>query len=65
MKSWLFSSAVLALLLVFGCCGQKDAAAGAAAPGGDGRTRTEAPKHDAPDQARIDSLKNEKLKEKH
>ncbi|MBK9759203.1 MAG: hypothetical protein IPO90_04310 [Flavobacteriales bacterium] len=68
MRNWLFSSAVLGLLLVFGCCGHKDAATGATdnntPAGSDGKTRTEAPKHNAPDQDRIDSLKREKQKEK-
>lgn len=49
----------LALVFVLGCCGKKNAAAPAP-----GSTRTEAPKHNAPDQDRIDSLKQEKLKDK-
>jgi hypothetical protein len=65
MRSWLLISAI-SLLFIFGCCGQK----GQGDP--DGKTgsptdttgRREAPKHNAPDQERIDSLKQEKLKEK-
>jgi len=49
----------LALVFVLGCCGKKTTAA--PEPGG---TRTEAPPHNAPDQDRIDSLKQEKLKGK-
>lgn len=60
MRSWLSISA-LALLFVFGCCGQKGAKDGTT----DGnKDRTEAPKHNAPDQDRIDSLKKEKEKGK-
>lgn len=57
MKSWLLSSALAALFL-FGCCGQKSASDGTA------NDRREAPEHNAPDQDRIDSLKEEKQKEK-
>jgi hypothetical protein len=49
----------LALVFVLGCCGKKSTAA--PEPGG---TRTEAPQHNAPDQDRIDSLKQEKMKGK-
>ncbi len=54
------------MLLVFGCCGQKATgnAAGNAATPADTTGRHEAPKHNAPDQDRIDSLKQEKLKDK-
>lgn len=58
MKSWLLSSALAALFL-FGCCGQKPAS-----DGGTTDDRREAPEHNAPDQDRIDSLKEEKQKEK-
>ena len=65
MRSWLLSSGI-AMLLVFGCCGQKATgnAAGNAATPADTTGRHEAPKHNAPDQDRIDSLKQEKLKDK-
>ena len=66
MRNWLLSSAI-AMLFVFGCCGQKGtgdngSGSGAAA---DTTGRREAPKHNAPDQERIDSLKREKQKDKH
>jgi hypothetical protein len=48
----------LALLFVLGCCGTKNTTTGK-----DGK-RIEAPKHNAPDQDRIDSLKQEKMKGK-
>ncbi len=69
MRSWLSSSAIV-LLFVLGCCGQKPTA-------GEGSTsdpigtrsdttgRHEAPKHNAPDQEKIDSLKKEKEKDKY
>jgi hypothetical protein len=57
MRSWLLSSAIAALFL-FGCCGQKST-------GDSAGDRREAPEHNAPDQDRIDSLKQEKQKEKH
>lgn len=63
MRTWLFSSATLTLLLVFGCCAKKETATGSA-PTEDGKGRVEAPKHNAPEQDRIDSLKNEKQKTK-
>lgn len=67
MRSWLLSSTI-AVFLVFGCCGQKNTGSGethgGAAPA-DGATRREAPKHNAPDQDRIDSLKKEKEKGKY
>lgn len=65
MRSWLLSSAI-ALLFVFGCCGQKGSsnAAGNTGTSADTTGRREAPKHNAPDQERIDSLKQEKLKDK-
>jgi hypothetical protein len=50
---------VLALVFILGCCGKKSTTT--TGPGG---TRTEAPKHNAPDQDRIDSLKQDKLKGK-
>lgn len=66
MRSWLLSSAI-ALLFVFGCCGQKGTskAAGNTGMSADTTGRHEAPQHNAPDQDRIDSLKQEKLKDKH
>ncbi|MBP6390832.1 MAG: hypothetical protein KA175_06825 [Flavobacteriales bacterium] len=67
MRSWLLSSA-LAAFFVFGCCGQKSTGSGEAQGGnapGDSTTRREAPKHNAPDQDRIDSLKREKEKGKY
>ncbi len=48
----------LALLFALGCGGTKNTTTGK-----DGK-RIEAPKHNAPDQERIDSLKQEKLKGK-
>jgi len=45
-------------LLVLGCCGRKDGNSGA-------DQRHEAPRHGAPDQQALDSLKQEKLKDKH
>jgi len=53
--------------LIFGCCGQKNASGGDTKSGAvpaDSTVRREAPKHNAPDQDRIDSLKQEKLKDK-
>ena len=47
---------VLALVLILGCNGTKSS--------GTSGKRTEAPKHNAPDQDRIDSLKQEKMKKK-
>ena len=66
MRSWLLSSAI-ALLFVFGCCGQKGTNPGDGNAGtpADTSGRREAPKHNAPDQDRIDSLKREKEKEKY
>ena len=62
MKTWSFISAA-AVLLVFSCCGPKEQSkAGAEGIGSD--ARKEAPKHNAPDQDRIDSLKQEKQKER-
>ena len=65
MRSWLSISAV-AILFVFGCCGPKETGKADGKPGTPGDTlgRREAPKHNAPDQDRIDSLKREKEKEK-
>ena len=59
MRSTTFFLGALALVFVLGCCGKKTTTA--PEPGG---SRTEAPQHNAPDQDRIDSLKQEKLKEK-
>ncbi len=60
-------SSGIAMLLVFGCCGQKGTSTAAGDPGmsADTSGRHEAPQHNAPDQERIDSLKQEKLKEKY
>lgn len=68
MRPLLFGNVIAALLLCC-CCGQRKTAGDGtgAAPterhGGTGE-RGEAPKHNAPDQDRIDSLKQEKLKER-
>ena len=66
MRSWLLSSAI-AMLFVFGCCGQKGTsnAGGSTGMSADTTGRREAPQHNSPDQDRIDSLKQEKLKDKH
>jgi hypothetical protein len=66
MRSWLLSSG-LSALLVFGCCGQKNTPGDTkgSAQQSDSTARREAPKHNAPDQDRIDSLKQEKEKTKH
>ncbi|MFZ1685823.1 MAG: hypothetical protein WAU70_00260 [Flavobacteriales bacterium] len=58
MRSWLLSSGLAALFLL-GCCGQKSAS-----DAGTSNERREAPEHNAPDQDRIDSLKEEKQKDK-
>jgi hypothetical protein len=57
MKRWLFSSLLVAGFLG-ACCGSKRSAD---SPASD---RREAPEHNAPDQDRIDSLKQEKQKGK-
>ncbi|HRD52788.1 MAG TPA: hypothetical protein PKY96_09080 [Flavobacteriales bacterium] len=68
MRPLLFTSLVVASLLCC-CCGQKKTTGNAPNPvqqephGGKGE-RHEAPAHSAPDQDRIDSLKQEKLKKK-
>jgi hypothetical protein len=41
--------------MALGCCGRKDAAEGG---------RKEAPRHGGPEQQAVDSLKQEKLKDK-
>lgn len=56
MRTLLLISAMLAML-VPGCCDRKEAGSGAG-------KRTEAPKHGGPDQQAVDSLKQEKLKDK-
>lgn len=58
MRSWSYSSLLVLALLVLGCCGRKGPSAGA-------DQRHEAPRHGAPDQQALDSLKQEKLKDKH
>lgn len=66
MRTLLCSSA-FACLLVFGCCTRKSTpATDPAGPAVEekGHEGREAPRHNAPDQERIDSLKQEKLKDK-
>ncbi len=58
MRSWSYCSLLVLALLVLGCCGRKDGTSGA-------DQRHEAPRHGAPDQQALDSLKQEKLKDKH
>ena len=62
MKTWSFISAA-ALMLVFSCCGPKEQI-NASSDGNGSDARREAPRHNAPDQDRIDSLKQAKQKER-
>ncbi|HPJ51761.1 MAG TPA: hypothetical protein PK499_03315 [Flavobacteriales bacterium] len=62
MKTWSFISAA-ALMLVFSCCGPKEQI-NAGSDGNGSDVRREAPRHNAPDQDRIDSLKQAKQKER-
>lgn len=50
-------------MLVFSCCGPKEQI-NAGSDGNGSDARREAPRHDAPDQDRIDSLKQAKQKER-